>query len=250
VFGVLAVAILASGIAAADTIVANVDPGYGEYGVWISINGVDTDTYFAGGLDIQLTNSSGTVNRETMCVDLFVDIYVGQTYGTSVDLPSQVVPPQNAALLERVAWLEDNAWLPVLTPGAPSVLPSSDWVEGPNAAAMGAGLQLAIWDIVVDGGDGFSLGTVRQGSTANPTDPAALSWAATYETLSAGQSSNLGFVYENVSLSNGAAAQTLEGPEFKDNGPQPTAPETPTFVLAGIALLALAHTARRRRAIR
>jgi hypothetical protein len=248
-FGVLAVAILTSGIATADTIVASVDPTLGEYGVWISINGVDTDLYFAGGLDIQLTNSNGTVTRETMCVDLFTDIYVGEAYGTSVDLPSQVVPPQNAALLERVAWLEDNALLPALTPGAPSVLPSSDWVEAPNAPAMGAGMQLAIWDIVVDGGDGFSQGVVQQGSAANPTDPTVLYWAETYEALSAGQSSDLGFVYENVNLSDGSPAQTLEGPEFQDNGPQP-APESPTFVLAGMALLALTHTARRKLASR
>jgi hypothetical protein len=240
------VAILASGIAAADTIVANVDTSLGEYNVMISIGGTDTNTYFAGGLDIQLTNSNGTVTRETMCVDLFVDIYVGQSYGTSVDLPSQVVPPQNPALLEEVAWLEDNALLPALTPGAPSVLPSSDWVQGANAAAMGAGMQIAIWDIVVDGGDGFSSGTVQQGSAAHPTDPTVLSWAQTYETLAAGQSSDLGFVYENVSLSNGSPAQTLEGPEFQDSGPHPVAPESSTFVLAGMALLALGHAARRK----
>lgn len=239
-------AILASGIAAADTIVATVDPTYGEYGVVISENGADTNTYFAGGLAIQLTDSQGTVTRETMCVDLFVDIYVSQTYGTTVDLPSQVLPPQNPALLQRAAWLEDNAWLPVLTPGAPSTLPSSDWVGGTaSAAAMGAAMQIAIWDILVDGGDGFSSGAVRQGSAANPTDPTVLSWATTYESLSAGQLSDSGFVYENVSLANGSPAQTLEGPEFIDNGPQP-APESSTLVLAGVALLALGRTARRK----
>ncbi len=244
-FSLFATAILASGIAAADTIIANVDTSLGEYNVEISENGADVNTYFAGGLDIQLTNSSGTVTRETMCVDLFTDIYVGQTYGTSVDLPSQVPLSQIPAALERVAWLEDNALLPALTPGAPTTLTSNYWVAGANAAAMGAGMQLAIWDIIVDGGDGFTSGAVQQGSAANPTDPTALYWANEYETLSAGQSSDEAFVYENVSLSDGSPAQTLEGPEFQDNGPQP-APESSTFVLAGMALLALRHTSRRK----
>jgi hypothetical protein len=37
----------------------------------------------------------------------------------------------------------------------------------------------------------------------------------------------------------------LEGLEYKDGGPAP-APESSTFMLAGAALLALGHTARRK----
>ena len=147
-----AVAILTSGIAAADTIVATgVDGALSESSLWIDENGTDTSE-IAGVIYIQLTDSSGTVDRDTMCVDLFTNIYLNQTYNTTVDLPSQVPPPQNPAYLERIAWLEDNALLPVLFPGDPSTLPSADWSA---TQAQAAGLQLAIWDIVVDGGDGY-----------------------------------------------------------------------------------------------
>lgn len=241
-FPLFAVATLACGIAAADTIVATgVNASLGEYNVWINANGTDTNTYFAGVIEIQLTNSSGTVDRDTLCVDLFTDIYLGQSYGTTVYLPSQISPASTAAALERAAWLEDNALLPAQNPGAPSTLPSSDWV---TTAAQGAGLQLAIWDIEVDGGDGLSSGEVQAATGSNPTDPTVLSWAETYESLSSGMTSNVAFVYENVDSSNGDPAQTLEGPEFQDNGPQPV-PESSSFVLAGVALLALRPTARR-----
>jgi len=242
---VLAVAILASGIAAADTIVATgVDGALSESSLWIDENGTDTSE-IAGVIYIQLTDSSGTVDRDTMCVDLFTNIYLNQTYNTTVDLPSQVPPPQNPAYLERIAWLEDNALLPVLFPGDPSTLPSADWSA---TQAQAAGLQLAIWDIVVDGGDGFSSGQVQAWTgTTNPTDPTTLSWAEPYESVSVGQTSNVAYVYENVSQgSNPIAAQTLEGPAYQDSGPKPTTPESSTFVLAGVALLALGRTARRK----
>jgi len=239
--GLLAAAILASGIAAADTIDATgVDGSLGQYNVWIDQQGTNVNTYFAGVIDIQLTNSEDTVDRETMCVDLFTDIYLGETYNTTVYTPSQITSPATAAArLEWVGWLEDNALLPVLVPGDPSTLSSNDWAA---TGAQAAGLQLAIWDITVDGGDGFSSGEVQAATGANTTDPTVLSWAETYETLSAGQLSNLAFVYENVDVNNNPA-QTLEGPEYQDNGPQP-APESSTFVLAGVALLALGHIAR------
>lgn len=234
-FHLFAAAILACGIAAADTIVANIDTSLGEENaLWLNIPaysggpGADTELYFAGVLDIQLTNSNGTVDRDTMCVDLFTDIYVGEAYGTSVDLPSQVPPPQSPAALEEIAWLLDN-----ITPTTP--------VEG-------AALQVAIWKIQVDGGGSFTTGQVQQptdSSDMTPTTQAVLNDAEAYLSASVGQSSDSAFVYENVSLSDGSPAQTLEGLEFLDDGPQP-APESSTFVLAGVALLALGRMARRK----
>ncbi|MGB9454455.1 MAG: hypothetical protein WCB12_00290 [Bryobacteraceae bacterium] len=234
-FHLFAAAILACGIATADTIVANIDTSLGEENaLWLNIPaynggpGADTELYFAGVLEIQLTNSNGTVDRDTMCVDLFTDIYVGQAYGTSVDLPSQVLPPQSPAALEQIAWLLDN-----VTPTTPE---------------EGAALQVAIWKIEVDGGGSFTTGQVQQPASSNDMTPitqAVLSDAQAYLSASVGQSSDSAFVYENVSLSDGSPAQTLEGLEFLDNGPQP-APESSTFVLAGVALLALGRTARRK----
>ena len=220
------------GIAAADTIVATgVDTSAGEYNVWINENGTDVDAFFAGVILIQLTDSAGVFNRDTLCVQLFTDIYLNQMYGTSVVTPDEV----GGGNLDRVSWLIDNA-LPgiVAAPNAPA------------SPAQGAGLQLAVWDIREDGGDGFSSGSVQQASAANPTDPSVLYWAEYYEALSQGMSSGDAFVYVNVNLSNGSPAQMLEGPEFpNDGGPQP-APEASTLVLAGTALAALGLVGRRK----
>src|SRR5271169_4205244 len=85
VFTLFAAAILACGIAAADTIVVT-GTGAGE-SFWIDENGTPTDVSFAGIIDIQL---DGTYNRTTMCVQLFTDISEHTTYNTTVLLPSQV----------------------------------------------------------------------------------------------------------------------------------------------------------------
>lgn len=241
----VAAATLLCGIAAADSIVATgVDGNAGGYGVWMNLNGTDQQAYFAGVLNIQLTDADGnTFNRDTMCVQLFTDIYLGQTYGTSVVLPNEVA---DAGALEQASWLLDNTLMPGQNGGAtPSLVPSADWVTTP---AQGAGLQLAIWDLVENGGDGFGAGTVQAGSAANPTDPTVLYWAEYYESLALipGNASDDAFVYVNVNLGNGQPAQMLEGPEFvNDNGPQPQ-PEPGTLVLSGTALVVLGFVGRRK----
>jgi hypothetical protein len=234
------------GIATADTITATgVDTNAGQYDVWIQENGQDVDTYFAGVINIQLTDSVGNqFNRDTMCVQLFTDIYLGRTYGTTVETPDGM----GGGSLDQASWLLDNALMPGQNGGStPSVLPSADWV---TTAAQGAGLQLAIWDLVENGGNGFSKGqgSVQAATGANPTDPTVLGWAVYYENLALipGNTTNDAFVYVNVDLGNGNPAQMLEGPEFtNDNGPQPT-PEPSTLVLAGTALAALALAGRRK----
>ncbi len=236
----LAVALLASGVAVADTIEVT-STGLGDSNFYIdeTINGVltPTDVYFAGIIDIQLTDAAGVFNRTTMCVQLLIDISIGTTYNTTVLLPSQVnvtAPPTDAAL-EQIAWLLDN--------------------ETPADNDSGAGLQLAIWKIASDGvftGTGnagrhpFTTGTVQQASGNYTTPTAILTDATTYLTAAEGHSSNVAYVYENFTQTTPpTGVQMLEGLEFHDGGPSP-APESSTFVLAGVALLALGHTARRR----
>ena len=244
----VAAATMLCGIATAGTIVVTgVETSRGEYNVWINENGQDVDAYFAGVINIQLTDTTGVYNRDTMCVQLFTDIYLNQVYGTSVVTPDEM----GGGSLDQASWLLDNALMPGQNGGAtPSSLPSADWV---TTAAQGAGLQLAIWDLVNDGGNGFSAGsiqaaTVANGPAADVTDPTVLSWAVTYENLALipGHTSNDAFVYVNVDLGSGAPAQMLEGPEFtNDGGPQP-APEASTLVLAGTALAALGLVGRRK----
>lgn len=207
-----------------------VDSTRGE-SIWMNENGNNVHQYFAGVVDITLTdtNTQQQWNRDTLCVDLFTDIYIGQTYGTTLLDPYEV-PGKN---LTRVSWLVDNALLPTQSSYL-SVLPSSDWVTN---SAQGAGIQLAIWDIVENNGDGLSAGSVQASTDPNhPTPPDVLYWANFYETQSLNQSSGLAFVYDNVNLSSGAPAQMLEGPEFADNGPLPAPePSTCQFMLVSLA---------------
>ena len=128
----------------------------------------------------------------------------------------------------------DNVLLPTQSDPASSQLPTSDWATTP---AQGAGLQLAIWDITVDNGDGFSAGAVQASQNPNnltPTD--VLDWAELYESLSLGESSDFAYVYDNTD-GNGNNVQWLEGPEFAD-GPTPV-PEPSTLVLLAAGLLSL-----------
>jgi hypothetical protein len=150
-------------------------------------------------------------------VDLFTEINIDSTYGTTILSPADVPGKTN---LNRVAWLVDNAMLPVNNTNYVSQLPSSDWVTN---AAQGAGIQLAIWDITVDNGDGLSTGSVQASSDpANPTPAAVIYWATNYEALSLGKSSYSAYVYNNVNMGNGQPAQMLLGPIFTDNGPATT----------------------------
>jgi hypothetical protein len=235
-----AAVLLGSGVAAADTIeVTSIGLGDSNFYIDETINGVltPTDVYFAGVINIQLTDPAGTFNRTTMCVQLLVDIDLGATYNTTVLLPSQVnvtAPPTDAGL-EQIAWLLDN--------------------ETPTDGDSAAGLQLAIWKIASDGvftGTGnagrhpFTTGTVQEASGAYTTPSAILTDATNDLTAAEGKSSDLAYVYENATQANPpVGAQMLEGLEFHDGGPSPV-PESSTFVLAGVALLALGHTARRR----
>ena len=208
----------------------DVDWSRGE-SIWMNENGNNVSQYFAGVVLITLTDTDTHQQwyRDTLCVDLFTEIQVKQTYGTTVLDPYEV----SGRNLTRVSWLVDNALLPTQSSYL-SVLPASDWVTN---SAQGAGIQLAIWDIVENNGDGLSAGSVQASTDPNnPTPPDVLSWANFYETQSLNQSSGLAFVYDNVDLSSDAPAQMLEGPEFTDGGPVPAPePSTCQFMLVSLA---------------
>jgi hypothetical protein len=218
-------------LSAATIVVNDVDRGRGE-SIWIVEDGQKVDAYFAGVILISLNSAGKTVDRDTLCVDLFTDIYITQTYGTTVLHPYEV----SGKNLERVSWLVDNALLPTESSYA-SALPQDHWVTSP---ALGAGIQLAIWDIVHDNGDGLTSGRVQAafGQGSDVTDPAVVAAAEYYEAMSLGQSSTLAYIYDNVILGNGVEAQMLAGPRFDDGGPVPN-PEPATMILVGAALVFL-----------
>jgi hypothetical protein len=204
----------------------------------------------AGVILIQLTEDNGSVyNRDTLCVDLFTNIYLGQNYETTVLRPDEV-PGKN---LPRVSWLVDNALLPTQVGGIVSHLPDTAFVRTPE---QGMGIQLAIWDIVHDNGDGFGMdpalpgydpnvgGRVRAVYGVNGTNATTLAWAQYYLAQSFGMRSDLAFVYQNVHMGTTDQAQMLAGPLFEDGGPKPT-PEPMTLVMVGLALVGMGVFSRR-----
>jgi hypothetical protein len=226
-----AMAILACGTAAADTLLVT---GTGTGGnIWVKANGT-VEQAFAGLIDIRVTNSTGTYNQDTYCVQILTDISTNITYNTTVELPSQVnwnpAPPSNAEL-QQVAWLIDN------------------YQASANTATLSEALQLAVWKISEDGVytyvagvDPYLSGIVQESTTRNETTNATvLTDARTYLQDASGHTSNLANVYINTTQANPpVAAQMLEGIRYADT------PESSTFMLAGVALLALGHRVRRR----
>lgn len=180
-------------------------------------NGSNTSSY-AGAILITVDGTrSGTVDSIAFCVDLFTSIGLGM-YDTMLESPSSVT---NGG---RVAWLLRYA------------------LPGVDTAEEGAGLQLAIWDIVHDNGNGLSTGSVRRHSSPNTNDQAAYGYAATYLAMSAGQSSTAGTVYRNVSFE-GVPAQTLMSADTLVENPEPG-----TWLLLGFGagLIGLARVRTRR----
>lgn len=237
---VVALALWCGIASGAGLVVTGVDSGRGMGSyigtpLWFVQKGTPTDVTFAGVIAITVTDGANQYQRDSLCVDLFTDINLGSSYQTTLKFP-------NSLNLGRVSWLVDNALLPTQSSGYTSALGSADWVKTP---AQGAGIQLAIWDIVHDGGDGFSSGNVQASTAAGEaTDPDVLFWAQTYEAASLNKSDNNAFVYDNRD-NNGVEVQRLIGPQFS-TGPSPT-PEPVAWALMGTVALVLGIAAYRRR---
>ncbi|MBY0503132.1 MAG: PEP-CTERM sorting domain-containing protein [Bryobacteraceae bacterium] len=162
----------------------------------------------AGVLNLIVDN---TFSVDAFCVDYFV--LIGQ--GThNVNLFGQNAINGGG----RIEWMLRNT-LPQINAQADATL------KRQQAAA----LQLAIWDIVHDNGDGFSAGRIRQStSSTNPTNAIVLSAANAYLTASLGQSALGGVVYVNVL--GPTAVQRL----MSDGVPEPS---TYALMLSGLGLL-------------
>jgi hypothetical protein len=225
----LLLASLSASAALATTLTVNgIDGATGlQNSLWINENGTNTQLFFAGGIDITVAGYS----RLVYCVDLMTNINVPGTYNTQMDF-------SNSANLKRIGWLMQNEW------------PSSNYT-GSTLQIQGAAFQLAIWDIMMDSGDGFlaGAGKVTQSTdTQNPTNSAVLTAAAKYETDSFTKTSTYGIVYHNTMTSSPfTVVQTLMGRNATDGGPSPT-PEPGAIVLfgSGLALIALSQLRRKR----
>ncbi|MBL8210723.1 MAG: hypothetical protein JNK87_08430 [Bryobacterales bacterium] len=143
-----------------------------------------------------------------MCVDLFTNISYA-TYNTDA------MPVNTMTWGPRVTWLYENFGRFAVT------------------SEQAAAVQIAIWDIVHDGGDGLAAGNIQAQAT---TRTSLVNAANGFVTSSVGQVGTHAFLYHNVSLSTGAPAQTLIAL---------ASPEPATFGFAGVTLIALGLLRRR-----
>ncbi len=203
--------LLATAPAYASTLyLSQIDSNLGEF---IAFYDYGSDiTNWVGGVDATVDNYA----RVLYCVQLRVDIYVPGTYDSVLDYA-------DTASLRRVGWLMQY--------------------HAPTDPVSGVGFQLALWDILQDGADGFSQGNVRA-ATNGATPAAAITAANYYEGISEGQSSYEAVFYKN--FLNGVPQQELIGFWPTDPGPVPNTPEPATvlMIFAGLALIAVSRLRR------
>lgn len=159
---------------------------------------------------------------DAVCADFFTLISNG-------DYNVNLLGPNAVSNGGRVAWMLRN------------ILPSiNSQANGLTKRQQGAGFQLAAWDIIHDGGDGFSAGRIRQAAGPNATDAMVLIWANAYRGGSAGQNLVDAYtvLYQNVD-GPGASQQllTADTPE----------PSTYAMMFTGVGLLGVGIFRRRRR---
>jgi hypothetical protein len=121
---------------------------------------------YAGGITI----TSNNVTSSVLCVDLFTVVRANDTFAVDY-LQPQYLDPADAMTGLRAAYLMVTQY------GRIDSLVSS-LRPSISLAEASAGLQLAIWDIVHDGGDGLAAGRVRTSSVSGSSTPTAVRVAA------------------------------------------------------------------------
>lgn len=158
----------------------------------------------------QITVNVGGTDLIAFCVDLFTNIGFA-TYNTTLGAPSGYGGGQ------RAAWIYEN------------------YNPGVNTDEAGAALQLALWDVIHDGGDGLGTGNVQ----LDPAGSASLrALAGAIVSASVGHSSNNATILYNVSF-DGVPAQTL----ITSVVPTPE-PGTWVMVTVGLCLAGFGRRAR------
>jgi hypothetical protein len=183
--------------------------GFGRTNVSMLLNGSSTPV---SEYAIEILIRKEGVNWIAYCVDLFTSIGFG-TYNTTMGSPGGY--PNGL----RAAWIYENYAHLVTT----------------NQQA--AALQVALWDVVHDGGDGLSVGNIR----LSASESALLASANAIVAASAGKTSWNATILYNQVISTGAPAQTLI------TSGQMSTPEPTTLGMTGAALLALGMLRRKPR---
>ena len=151
--------------------------GFGRTDVAMEVNG-NAGSHYA--IQIYLTKNNA-INYTAYCVDLFTSIGFS-TYNTTTGLPSTLTPNG-----QRAAWVFDTYRSTV------------------DTNQEGAAMQVALWDIIHDGGDGLSAGAIRLA----PSESALQLIAGAMITASLGHTSNNATILYNFSMGDGSKAQTL-----------------------------------------
>ena len=194
----LAGLLLTSGLASATTIEYEGMDASRSASVWMSFTYMPGDTMLNGRTATSTTKKNeevtvgvmsvsfdgGLTLQDAFCVDRFAYISEG-SYQVNLTSPSTV------ANGDRAAWLLHD------------ILPQINAATGATQDNLAAALQIAIWDIVHDGGDGFTAGRIQQSSSyRNPTHSIILNLANTMVSSSQGQSYVKAVVLTNVNGAN------------------------------------------------
>ncbi len=204
--------------------------------VWMDITYLAGDTMLDGqvasgetkvtenvGIGVMNVAFDGSLQlQDAFCVDRFGYISIGD-YTVNLSAPSVI---NNG---ERAAWMLHD------------VLPQINGAATAEQAGIAAALQLAIWDVVHDNGDGFAAGRVQMSSSAtNVTDPIILSLAQTFVSASVGQAYAGAIVISDVNVGSLTQRLIVDSPGG-DGVPEPS---TWALALTGLAWAALRRAKR------
>lgn len=206
----MALALISFPMSASTLSVTGVDYSLGQV-VDLSANGQSKMT-FAGIIFAEYENTP----LATFCVDLYVAIGI-ETFQVISNPVDQVVNGR------RAAWLIQNFLPQVMN------------------ADQAAGLQVAIWDVVHDGGNGLGTGSLRAGAAPEPV----VLLAEQYILASVDKEVTSGSVFTHV---NGPLErqQLMTLASFSPAAFGVTVPEPATYVVMGAGLLILGAARRRR----
>lgn len=192
----------------------------------LNLTNVDSQRFQSVNLriDNQNTTSSAGVIQASYdggpSIDLFcVDLFTSIGYGV---WDSFTIAPRPERYEDRVAWLYVNLYNPATI----------------NTTQLGAAFQVAIWDIVHDGGDGVNQGRIQSNSSTSATIVNA--WQH-YLSASSGQISQNASIYINSRAN--TPAQTLIGlrqgsvTTFTSTVEEVPEPGPALLVAAGLAIL-------------
>ncbi len=173
----------------------------------------------------------GGATFASLSLNPFASLAFGIQYTDNAVLPSDPSAQALSANIGRAAWLYVTE-MPLVNASA-------------NKPRDAAALQLAIWDVMVDGGNGLAAGSIQSAAGQNAATQAVYTQAAAWITASVGQSSNVATVLINTGGA-GAAQPLITASGALNAG---STPEPSSIVLLSSGLLLVGIAFRKRSAL-